>query len=212
MLGFTIFLIMVSDLTCLCDSITALLTTKHEEAVNKIGTDALFELVRYKVHMLLSILESRYYDQHGKRPSNVWDTPYEIASKTGAMLYVEYAEWLKRTLKRVSVDCDGYVRICFPFETRFGTPLEIYIKEEEQGMFFLTDKGVTLSNIESATFLEPEQIQKNTITILDRYGLYMKNRAVCCRSNLIDFPASLQKMSQALIVLDALNDFDLAES
>lgn len=202
----------LSDLACLSNSISALLTTQYEEAVHKLGIDALCELVRYKTRMLLSMLESHYSAQHGKRPSNVWETPYDIASTTAAMLYVEYAEWLKRTLKIVSMDCDGYVRICFPFETCFGLPFEIYIKEEEQGMFLLTDKGVTLSNIESVTFLESEQIQKNLDRVLDRYDVYMKDRAVCCRSALIDFPASLQRMSQALIVLDALNDLDLAES
>jgi len=122
-------------------------------------------------------------------------------------LITKYVSWLRERIKITEIN--NYCEITTPFLDRHNDLLQIYLKKEGTDLF-LTDDGYTIRDLNLSGFeLNTEKRKKLFDSILNGFGVKLKNDELTIESNPDNFPQKKHNFIQAIL---AINDLFILSS
>ncbi len=113
----------------------------------------------------------------------------------------DYYKWLKSKTVSRHDDYSGWSVISTPFIGAFNDPIEIFIKEQEDGKLLLSDDSRTLSNLDLVGVgVSRSQKRKEWLnSILLNYGVKLNNHELSVLTDLQHFPQSKHNLLCAIM-------------
>ena len=116
----------------------------------------------------------------------------------------DYTEWLK---KEISTAAYGeYVELTTPYLDRFNDYLQIYVRQNGDDSFTLTDDGYIIGNLISSgmTFRKGSNRQKMLDRIAINYNISIDGEVIKTTANASNLPQKKHMMIQAMLAIDDL--------
>ena len=114
----------------------------------------------------------------------------------------DYTDWLYSEFSAVQVG--EYFELTTPYLDRYNDHMQIYVKQEANGSFFLTDDGYILDNLNSSGIsISRSQKRKDMLTrIIRNYGIDLHENSLVIRSSKNDYPQKKHMLIQAMLTID----------
>lgn len=113
-----------------------------------------------------------------------------------------YLSWLKEELRVEELPSSCV--IATPFLDRHNDEIEIYVEQDSDGQFFLTDDGTTLADLRhSGVELKTAKREAHLDKILNGFGVRLQGEELHVRTTATDFPQRKHNLVQAIL---AVND------
>ena len=119
-----------------------------------------------------------------------------------------YYKWLQEKTSYRADDITGWNVISTPFYGIYNDPIEIYLKQQQDGTILLSDDGVTLTNLEQVgAGISRSQKRKDWLqTILYNYGLQLVDGELTTTATPQNFP---QKKHNLICAIFALSEMEV---
>jgi hypothetical protein len=117
-----------------------------------------------------------------------------------------YLDWLKQNIDQYSVN-DHTFRITLPFSNRNNDMVEMYIIDEKNGNFKLTDDGITISDLKLSGFDYSINEKRKVIlqSIITAYGVIKTdNDELVIKCTLSDLSLKIHMLAQCIIKISDL--------
>lgn len=113
----------------------------------------------------------------------------------------DYYKWLKSKTFSRHDEYSGWSVISTPFIGAFNDPIEIYVKEQEDGKIMLSDDSRTISNLELVGVgVSRSQKRKEWLhSILLNYGVVLNDHELSVLSDMQHFPQSKHNLLCAIM-------------
>lgn len=116
----------------------------------------------------------------------------------------DYTAWLK---KEISTAAYGeYVELTTPYLDRFNDYMQIYVRQDEDGIITLTDDGYIIGSLISSgmTIKKGTNRQKMIDRIAVNYGVSISGEEIKTTATAHNFPQKKHMMVQAMLSIDDL--------
>lgn len=116
----------------------------------------------------------------------------------------EYTEWLKKEITVIAYN--EYNELTMPYLDRYNDYLQIYIGQNADGSFSLTDDGYIIGNLISSgmTFRKGSNRQKMLDRIAINYNISIDGEVIKTTANASNLPQKKHMMIQAMLAIDDL--------
>ncbi|MCL2058545.1 MAG: DUF1828 domain-containing protein [Oscillospiraceae bacterium] len=116
----------------------------------------------------------------------------------------EYTEWLKKEITTASFG--EYVEFTTPFLDRFNDYMQIYVKQNVDGTFSLTDDGYIIGNLISSgmTFRKGTNRRSMLDRIASNFNVIIDGEDITTTASTYNFPQKKHMMVQAMLSIDDL--------
>ncbi|MCL2064287.1 MAG: DUF1828 domain-containing protein [Candidatus Cloacimonetes bacterium] len=117
-------------------------------------------------------------------------------------LIATYTSWFSAEFSYAQYS--DYYELTTPFLDRFCDCIQVYIKQEADGLITITDDSYVINNLIASGFkLKPKSKRKQMIERLIRiYDLQLDGNAIKVTTTISDFPKRLHHLFQALLAID----------
>jgi hypothetical protein len=117
-----------------------------------------------------------------------------------------YLDWLKQNIDQYSVN-DHTFRITLPFSNRNNDMVEMYIIDEKNGSFTITDDGMTISDLQLSGFDYSTSEKRKGIlqSIITAHGVTKTdNDELVIKCTLSDLSLKIHMLAQCIIKISDL--------
>lgn len=121
----------------------------------------------------------------------------------------EYTDWLYSGFTAVKIG--EFYELTTPYLDRYNDHLQIYVRQNQNGSYFLTDDGSIISNLISSgiSFSRSKKRKDMLNRIARNFGVTVNNRCLEILSTKSDYPQKKHMLIQAMLSID---DMFIAES
>lgn len=114
-----------------------------------------------------------------------------------------YYAWLKDKTSYYTDDKTSWSVISTPFYGIYNDPIDIYIKQDEQGNILMSDDGETLTNLEQVgvSFNHSTKRKEWLNAILCNYGIVLDDKELTTKATAQDFPQKKHNMICAIFAI-----------
>lgn len=114
----------------------------------------------------------------------------------------EYTDWLYSGFSAVQVG--EYYELTTPYLDRYNDHLQIYVKQESNGSYFLTDDGDIINNlISSGVSISRSPKRKEMLMRIARnFGVYVNDTALEIHATKSTYPQKKHMLLQAMMTID----------
>jgi len=129
--------------------------------------------------------------------------------KTGSDFISSYLSWLKQGMQFSNIG--EYTEITTPFLDNNNDHIQIYIKQQDNNQYLLTDDGITIAELEmSGCDLSTSKRKQILSFLVNRVGVNIQDSELIVSANEYNFPQKKHSLIQAIL---SVNDmFMLAQS
>ncbi len=120
-------------------------------------------------------------------------------------LIQSYLNWLNQKFSIQEVN--GFFEINTPFVNHVNDYIQIYVKQNENGSYLLTDDGETISNLELGGLeINTASRKRELEIILNGFGVILKNnKELTALADAKNFPKKKHNFLQAILAIDDLH-------
>lgn len=114
----------------------------------------------------------------------------------------DYTDWLNSNFSAVKVG--EYYELTTPYLDRFNDCIQIYVRQEENGCFHLTDDGNIISNLElSGVSFDRSAKRKEMLSrIANSFGVSIKDKCLEIQATKSTYPQKKHMLLQAMMAID----------
>jgi len=129
---------------------------------------------------------------------------YEVDVMDIQKMIDDYANWLKSEI--TVAEFGEYYELTTPYLDRFNDYLQIYVKQDSNGVITLTDDGYIINNLHSSGFTLSASIKRRRMLehIVRNYSLRFDeiNNVITTTATAETFPSKKHLMVQAMLSID----------
>lgn len=123
-------------------------------------------------------------------------SPAECKSLIGS-----YVSWLNEELRVEALESSCVIST--PFLDRHNDEIEVYVEKQDDGQFYLTDDGYTLSDLRhSGVVLDTAKREAHLEKILNGFGVRLSGEELHVRTTARDFPQRKHNLIQAILTIN----------
>lgn len=114
----------------------------------------------------------------------------------------EYTDWLYRGFSAVQVG--EFIELTTPYLDRYNDHLQIYVKQNENGSYFLTDDGYVINNLKSSgvPILRSHKRKEMLNRIARNFGVTVRGDVLEIQATKSDYPQKKHMLIQAMLTID----------
>lgn len=114
----------------------------------------------------------------------------------------EYTDWLYSNFSAVQVG--EFYELTTPYLDRYNDHLQIYVKQNENGSYFLTDDGYIINNLKSSgIFISRSPKRKEMLLKIARnFGISINGESLEIQATKSNYPQRKHMLLQAMLTID----------
>lgn len=114
----------------------------------------------------------------------------------------EYTQWLNAGFS--AVECGEFYELTTPYLDRYNDNIQIYVKQNENGSYFLTDDGYIISNLQSSgvSFSNAPKRRDMLYRIARNFGVTVKDNNLEITATKSDYPQKKHMLIQTMLTVD----------
>lgn len=114
----------------------------------------------------------------------------------------EYTKWLYKGFSSVKVG--ELYELTTPYLDRYNDHIQIYVKQERNGSFYLTDDGYIISNLEMSgvSFSRSKKRQGMLKRIANNFGVTVNGNCLEIRATKLDYLQRKHMLIQTMLIVN----------
>lgn len=114
----------------------------------------------------------------------------------------EYTDWLYSGFSAIKVG--EYFELTTPYLDRYNDHLQIYVKQNENGSYFLTDDGYIINNLQSSgvSFNRSHKRRDMLSRIARNFGVTINNNNLEIQATKSNYPQKKHMLIQTMLTID----------
>lgn len=167
--------------------------TRYENRNGMVGVKDWLSMLRREANLILWQTDT-IYDENKDNIPGTFEYGEEDAVLDNWYYLWDCWCWESSMIKKEQED-EGYYRIEFPFEDCLGYPIFIWLKQQDNGEFYITDRGRTLYHLVKA-----DTIEEGFTSIIDKI-LYRRDVTLNAKTWEIFSIATMNNLPKTIIRL-----------
>lgn len=114
----------------------------------------------------------------------------------------EYTDWLISGFSAVKTG--EFYELTTPYLDRYNDHIQIYVHQNKNGTYFLTDDGAVISNLESSgiSFSRSKKRRDMLLRIAGNFGVTVNGDCLEIQATKLDYPQKVHMLIQTMLIVD----------
>lgn len=114
----------------------------------------------------------------------------------------EYTDWLISGFSAVKID--EFYELTTPYLDRYNDHIQIYVRQNKDGTYFLTDDGAIIGNLKSSgvSFSRSKKRRNMLLHIAGNFGVTVNGDCLEIQAAKSDYPQKAHMLIQAILTVD----------